>query len=94
MAAGVDLGLYRILEGALASARGHGAPSVGVTLRFARRISSYGSPPAAPDDAWPTDAMRERITLCEGALEEDALDADHGWQLVARMPRGAQGVLA
>jgi signal transduction histidine kinase len=95
LAAGVDLGLYRILEGALDSARGHGAPSVGVTLRFREEDLELRLTASCPGpNAWPTDAMRERITLCEGALEEDALDADHGWQLVARLPRGAQGVLA
>ncbi|HEY1511538.1 MAG TPA: histidine kinase [Solirubrobacteraceae bacterium] len=95
LAAGVDLGVYRILEGALESARGRGAPSVGVTLRFREEDLELRLTASCPGpNAWPTDAMRERIMLCEGALEEDALDTDHGWQLVARMPRGVQGVLA
>jgi signal transduction histidine kinase len=93
LAAGVDLGLYRILEDALESTRRHPAPSVGVTLRFREedlelRLTARCHGP----NAWPTDAMRERIALCDGALEDKLLD-EHGWQLVARMPRGLQGAL-
>jgi signal transduction histidine kinase len=92
LAAGVDLGLYRILEDALDSARRHPSPSVAVTLRFRDqdlelRVTARCHGP----NAWPTDAMRERIALCDGALE-DSLDED-GWQLVARMPRSLQGAL-
>jgi signal transduction histidine kinase len=91
LAAGVDLGLYRILEDALESARRHPASSVGVTLLFREedlelRLTAPGHGP----NAWPTDAMRERISLCDGALEDEPLDED-GWRLVARMPRGLQG---
>ena len=93
LAAGVDLGLYRILEDALESARRHRAPSVAVTLRFRDedlelRLTARCHGP----NAWPTDAMRERIALCDGALEDEILDED-GWQLVARMPRSPQGAL-
>jgi signal transduction histidine kinase len=91
LAAGVDLGLYRILEGALESTRRHPSPRVAVTLRFREedlelRLTASCQGP----NAWPTDAMRERITLCDGELEDDALDGE-GWQLVARMPRGVHG---
>ena len=93
LAAGVDLGLYRILEDALESARRHPAPSVAVTVRFRDedlelRLTARCRGP----NAWPTDAMRERIALCDGALEDEILDED-GWQLVARMPRSLQGAL-
>jgi signal transduction histidine kinase len=93
LAAGVDLGLYRILEDALESARRHPATSVGVTLRFREedlelRLNAYCTEP----NAWPTDAMRERIALCHGTFEDEPLDDDR-WQLVARMPRGLQGAL-
>ena len=94
LAAGVDLGLYRILEDALDSARRPPAPSVAVTLRFREedlelRLTARCHGP----NVWPTDAMRERIALCDGALEDQLADED-GWQLVARMPRGLQGALA
>ena len=93
LAAGVDLGLYRILEDALDSARrqpsthrrGHAAVSRGGSRATAHR-------PLPRPNAWPTDAMRERVALCDGALDDSALDED-GWQFVARMPRGLQGAL-
>jgi len=93
LAAGVDLGLYRILEDALESARRHHAPSVAVTLRFHEedlelRLSANCQEP----NDWPTDAMRERIMLCDGALEDDPVGGD-AWQLVARIPRGLPGAL-
>ncbi len=93
LAAGVDLGLYRTLEDALDSARRHPTSDVVVTLRFREedlelRLAARCSRP----NAWPTDAMRERIALCDGTLEAEPLDED-GWQLVARMPRGLQGAL-
>jgi signal transduction histidine kinase len=93
LAAGVDLGLYRILEDALESAHRHPVPSVAVTLRFRDedlelRLTARCHGPSA----WPTDAMRERIALCDGAPEDKILDED-GWQLVARMPRSVQGAL-
>ena len=93
LAAGVDLGLYRILEDALDSARRHPASDVGVTLRFREEDLELRLTARCPEpNAWPTDAMRERIALCDGALEAEPVDED-GWQLVARMPRGLQGAL-
>jgi signal transduction histidine kinase len=94
LAAGVDLGLYRILEEALDSARRHPTRSVAVTLRFREedlelRLTASCEGP----NEWPTDAMRERIVLCDGALDAEVLD-EAGWQLVASMPRGLQGALA
>jgi len=93
LAAGVDLGLYRILEDALESTRRHPPPTVGVTLRFGEeelelRLTASCEAP----NGWPTDAMRERIALCDGALEDEPLDGN-GWQLVTRIPRGLHGAL-
>ncbi len=94
LAAGVDLGVYRILEDALDSARRHPAPRVGVTLRFREEDLELRLTACCPGpNAWPTDAMRERIALCAGALEHGPVDED-GWQLIARMPRGLQGALS
>ncbi len=93
LASGVDLGVYRILEDALESARRHRAPSVAVTLRFheedleLRLTASCHEP-----NEWPTAAMRERIMLCDGALDHEP-PSGNGWQLVARMPRGVPGAL-
>jgi signal transduction histidine kinase len=84
--ASVDLGVYRILEEALAST---GAGPVEVRLTFAQRdveldVTSHGAPAAS----WPTLAMRERVALCDGELE-----ADEG-RLRVRFPRAFEGVLA
>jgi signal transduction histidine kinase len=93
LAAGVDLGLYRILEDALESARRHPAPTVSVTLRFREEDLELRLTARCPGpNAWPTDAMRERIALCDGAVDEKVL-GEPGWQLVARMPRGLTGAL-
>jgi signal transduction histidine kinase len=93
LAAGVDLGLYRILEDALEGARRHAAPTVDVRLRFREEDLELRLTAHCPEpNAWPTDAMRERIAACDGALDSEPLDED-GWQLVARMPRGLQGAL-
>jgi signal transduction histidine kinase len=61
--ASIDLGVYRILEEALAST-GAGPPDVRLTL--AQRdveldVSAHGAPAAG----WPTLAMRERVALCD-----------------------------
>ncbi len=93
LAAGVDLGLYRILEDALESAHREPAPPVGVALCFREEDLELRLTARCPGpDAWPTDAMRERIALCGGALQDTPVDED-GWQLVARIPRGRQGAL-
>lgn len=77
--ASVDLGLYRILEEALATAA---AGRVEVRLGFppgdvALEIDS----PSARRADWPTLAMRERVALCAGELRVD------GGRLHVRLPR-------
>ena len=94
LSAGVELGLYRILEDALDERSPPPRTQCGVTLRFREedlelRLTARCHGP----NGWPTDAMRERIALCDGAARRRACDED-GWQLVARMPRGLQGALA
>jgi signal transduction histidine kinase len=84
--ASIDLGVYRILEEALASAA---AGPLAVRLTFAERdleldVSAHSTPAAS----WPTLAMRERVALCDGELE-----ADEG-RLRVRLPRAFEGVLA
>ena len=84
--ASIDLGVYRILEEALAST---GAGPVEVRLTFAQRdvelaVASHGAPAAS----WPTLAMRERVALCDGELE-----AAEG-RLRVRLPRAFEEVLA
>jgi signal transduction histidine kinase len=84
--ASIDLGVYRILEQALASA---GAGLLEVRLTFGERdveldLSSHRAPAAS----WPTMAMRERVALCDGELECD------GGRLRVRLPRVLDEVLA
>jgi signal transduction histidine kinase len=92
LAAGVELGLYRILENALGSA-GEGA--VEVALLFGEdelelRLQADRDGP----NGWPTDVMRERLALCGGRVEATA-DDEYGWRFGARMPRGLfEGVAA
>lgn len=92
--AGVDIGLYRILEEALHSASRSLAGVVGVELRFdddnlELRLTADRQGP----NSWPTDVMRERVALCNGELYAEARD-DGRWHFIARMPRGLQGALA
>jgi signal transduction histidine kinase len=84
--ASIDLGVYRILEEALAST---GEGPLEVRLTFAERdveldVTSH----SAPAVSWPTLAMRERVALCDGELE-----ADEG-RLRVRLPRAFEEVLA
>ncbi len=84
--ASIDLGVYRILEEALAST---GTGPVEVRLTFAERdleldVTSHSAPAAS----WPTLAMRERVALCEGELQADDR------RLRVRVPRAFEGVLA
>jgi signal transduction histidine kinase len=84
--ASIDLGVYRILEEALAST---GAGALEVRLTFAERdveldVTSHSAPAAS----WPTLAMRERVALCDGELE-----AGDG-RLRVRLCRAFEEVLA
>jgi signal transduction histidine kinase len=83
--ASIDLGVYRILEEALASTA---EDPLEVRLTFAEAdveldVTSYSAPAAS----WPTLAMRERVALCDGEVE-----ADEG-RLRVRLPRAFEGVL-
>lgn len=92
--AGVDLGIYRILEDALNSVRHQSESTVGVALRFGeedlelRLTARCGGP-----SDWPTEVMRERVALCGGQLHSEEPD-ENGWQFAVRVPRGLQGALA
>jgi signal transduction histidine kinase len=84
--ASIDLGVYRILEDALART---GAGPVEVRLTFAERdVELDVSAHSAPAASWPTLAMRERVALCDGELE-----AEEG-RLRVRLPRAFEEVLA
>jgi signal transduction histidine kinase len=84
--ASIDLGVYRILEEALAST---GPGPMEMRLTFAEHyveldVSAHGAPAAS----WPTPAMRERVALCDGELESDQE------RLRIRLPRAFEEVFA
>lgn len=84
--ASVDLGLYRILEEALAAAT---PGRLEVRLDFAPGgVELEVSFPGAATAGWPTLAMRERVALCAGELHLD------GERLRVRLPRMLEGALA
>jgi signal transduction histidine kinase len=92
--AGIDLGIYRILEDALNSVRPKSASIVAVALRFDEQdLELRLTARCAGPSSWPTEVMRERVALCGGQLNTEAPDHD-GWQVKVRMPRGLRGVLA
>lgn len=92
--AGVDLGLYRILEEALQSAGQVQGSFVGVFLGFGEDdVEIQLTASCHGPNLWLTSAMRERVALCGGQLHADIGDED-GWRFTARMPCGLQGALA
>jgi signal transduction histidine kinase len=93
IAGGLDLAIYRILEEALPSVDAETATPVTVSLgcsdtQLALRITT----PSAGARDWPTDAMRERVTLCGGELSTE-IGADQRATLIARLPLATQGAL-
>jgi len=90
--AGLDLGIYRILEDALSSVRGHQVAGVDVALRFSDDHLELQLAAKCPrPNGWPTSAMRERVTLCGGELQTPDSD-DQAWRFLARMPRALEGL--
>lgn len=82
----VDLGVYRILEEALAEVV-DGIDPVDVVLRFGSddiELSVTSSGSAHLD--WPTTAMRERALLCQGTVAVQSIPGP-GERLFLRLPR-------
>ena len=93
LAVGVELGLYRILEGALQSADKHAGGPVGVSLRFDdEQLEVELTAPGKGPGVWPTDAMRARVVLCGGHV--GPVNGDDGWRFNAWLPRGPRGAPA
>jgi signal transduction histidine kinase len=88
--ASVDLGVYRILEDALASS----ADAVAVTLRFGEHAVELEvfTPSPKTSAPWPTLAMRERVAICDGTLRSDATTQER--RLLATLPRAFEEVFA
>jgi signal transduction histidine kinase len=91
--ASVDLGVYRILEDALTGVDDV-TTSIDVLLRFGvgdiELVVAFGGT-ASLD--WPSVAMRERVALCQGALDVDSIPGS-GERLTIRLPRVFDGALA
>jgi signal transduction histidine kinase len=86
MPASVDLGVYRILEEALADALDETEP-VDVVLRFGTDdIELSVTSPRGTHLDWPTTAMRERAALCQGTAAIETV-VGPGERLVVRLPR-------
>ncbi len=93
LSAGVDIGIYRILEDALASIRADPATAVGIALRFEPEdLELQLTATCRGARHWPTDTMRERVLLCGGELTAERHETG-GARLTAHLPRGLQGVL-
>jgi signal transduction histidine kinase len=93
LSAGVDLGIYRIIEEALASIRPPPETAVGIALRFQDEDLELELTTSCRDaHDWPTDTMRQRVLMCGGELSDEQRETD-GARLIARLPRGLQGVL-
>jgi signal transduction histidine kinase len=85
MPASVDLGIYRILEEALAGVV-DGVDPVDVALRFGvDYIELSVTSPSRTHLDWPTTAMRERAALCQGTTEVESI-VGPGERLVVRLP--------
>lgn len=92
--AGVDIGLYRILEEALKSVPQQQGSALSVALRFGgAELELHLRARCQGPSGWPTAAMRERVALCDGEFDTSTQTED-GWHFNAVMPCGLQGALA
>jgi signal transduction histidine kinase len=101
--ASVDLGVYRILEDALASTderadRTDGADgangAIDVIVHFGvDDVELDVTYRGGPRLDWPSLAIRERVALCQGSVEVDILPGT-GERLVVRLPRVFEGAFA
>ena len=83
--AGVNLGIYRILEDALASLRPNLAADVRITLRFTDTDLELQLTTTCQDmRGWPTDTMSQRVLACGGELTSEPHGSD-GARLSARL---------
>jgi len=89
--AAAELGTYRLIEEAIQAASRRKHAGMSIRLVFAEhaltaRVSAHCGGP----NGWPTETMRERITLCGGHLSSGGTES--GWHLEAHLPRSAKAV--
>ena len=89
----VNLGLYRILEDALGSSPKNDQHPTDVTLRFGEQdVELTVTTTAANSLAWPTAVMRERVALCDGAIDVE-MASSAATRLRVRLPSTFDGAL-
>jgi signal transduction histidine kinase len=88
---GVEIGVYRILNEALMAARARPERPVDVSLTFGAEELELRV--RADVNDWPTSAMRECASMCDGRLTAHR-DPDDRCELLARMPTTLQGAFA
>jgi signal transduction histidine kinase len=94
LTAGLDLAIYRIVQDTLENADTRPGAAITVALDCgADDLTLSIQAPSASVHDWPTDAIRERVTLCGGELSAE-LGAGEISQLIARLPRETQRALA
>lgn len=91
LSAGVEVGLYRILAEALATARVNRDRPVDVSLSFGAEQLELRV--CADVDDWPTSAMHDCASICDGKLTVDR-DPDGRFGLLARIATAPQGAFA
>jgi signal transduction histidine kinase len=87
--ASVDLGIYRLIEEALAGTVG----AARVQLVFGPDVRLEITAAGEAVRSWPTLAMHERVGLCRGLLTVEP-DAEAGRRLTVRLPRAFEGAAA
>ena len=88
---GVEVGVYRILNEALMAARAEPERPVDVSLTFG--AAELELLVRADVHDWPTTAMRECASMCDGKLTTHR-DPDGSCRLLARMPTALGGAFA
>lgn len=89
----MNLGLYRILEDALGSTPKNDEHPTDVTLRFGEQdVELTVTTTAASSLSWPTPAMRERVALCDGAIDVE-MAPSAATRLRVRLPSSFDGAL-
>jgi signal transduction histidine kinase len=88
---GVEIGVYRILNEALTTAPAKPERPIDVSLKF--RPEEIELQVRADVDDWPTSAMHECASMCDGKLTADR-DPDGRYGLRARMPTALQEAFA
>jgi signal transduction histidine kinase len=89
VSAGVELGVYHLVEEALCAAGQEAGAIVHIGLRFrASTLELRLASASAAATSWPTSAMRERLAFCGGDLLHDPEDGTAGlWGFTSELPR-------